>query len=115
MGLEIAEVARIHNIPLPDFDGVVERLERAKLIVIKKRCFIELAVSPEKITIWQVVDSMADEYMLLDIGFGRQKKRSTTCTMVNKEQELLKNIICVRLKRAKLSTWSEKASKIIYI
>lgn len=109
-------VSHKHAIPVEEFDGIVEKLSESKLIVMIDG-ELHMLTPPNEITVWQIVSSIASDSFFT----GRYSNNdehvapTSTITMLRKEQETILKVIGNRLRRQKLSAWSERASKTIYI
>lgn len=77
---------------------------------------LSLQIAPDKISIWDIVESVdRDKPNEIESQTGRQVPQISTAIMVDKEMDVVLNMIQNRFKRYKLSAWSEKASKTVYI
>lgn len=109
-------VSHKHTIPPEEFDGIIEKLNESKLILVVNDK-LQLMTPPDKITVWQIVISIAADSMFTGRYFSDEQHvtPTSTVTMLHKEREIMLQMIENRLRRQKLSTWSERASKTIYI
>lgn len=114
--INVKSVAEKHTIPFEIFEDVVARLLDSKLI-FSRDGDLSLQVTPDKITIWQIVVSISGG----DVFTGRyyddnhQVAPTSAIIMLNKERENVLRILENRLGRQKLSVWSEKAGRTVYI
>lgn len=119
-GLSVHEIAQINNIPIEALDGVSHRLYDGGFVTIAEGR-LSLSISPEDITIWQILEGVSDENLFHGgcykegSGLHLLHPRSTTTIMLDKERELMLKVIEGRLSRYKLSQWSEMASKTVYV
>lgn len=115
-GMAVDYIMHKHTIPRDEFDLAVNRLCKAKLLtMVADRLYLQ--VPPNKITIWQIVTEVSGDNIFTERYYDRQKPVAPTSvvTMIHKEREMMLKIIEDRLRRQKLSAWSKKASKTIYI
>lgn len=114
----ISAIAEKHNLSVCALDAIVEKLHKAGYIT-HQQGLLSLQMSPDKISIWDIIESIEKGNLqvseLIDLFSDKQLLRTPTVMMVDKEMEVVLKIIQSRLKRQKLSAWSEKASKMIYI
>lgn len=105
-----------HAIPKEEFDLVVQKLNETKLLTMVDGR-LHLRVPPNKITIWQIVSKVSDDNIFTGRYYDQNRpiKPTSAMTMIHKEREMMLKIIENRLSKQKLSAWSEKASKTIYI
>lgn len=110
--VDISCIARKYNLLVHALDGIIKQLEKAGYIIrIKNK--LSLQISPDEISIWNIVDSIecTESKELLN----KPSNQTTTTTMINKEMDVMLKMIQHRLQRYKLSAWSKKVSKMIYI
>lgn len=114
--VEIDFLYRKHNIQSEEFDCIIEKLSNRKLITVIDGK-VRLQMAPNKISIWQIVTDISEESVFTERYFDEEKPVTPTSAMImlHKERENLLRMIENRLKRQKLSAWSERASKTIYI
>lgn len=115
-GVDIDFVSRKHAIPMEAFDEVARKLSEKKLIlVVDGKLYLQ--IHPDHISIWQIITDVAGDCIFSGRYFNKDKPVTPTpmAIMLDKESERYRSIIGDRLKRVKLSTWSEKANNIIYI
>lgn len=115
-GIEISGLSKKYNLPKSAFDRIIEGLKQVGYIVHRDdRLFIR--VEPDKISIWDIVDSIdrIQKPEFTELTQDKQQLPTSTAIMVNKEIEVVLKVIQYRLQRHKLSEWSEKASKMFYI
>lgn len=114
--VEIDFLYRKHNIQSEKFDCIIEKLSNRKLITVIDGK-VRLQMAPNKISIWQIVTDISEESVFTERYFDEEKPVTPTSAMImlHKERENLLRMIENRLKRQKLSAWSERASKTIYI
>lgn len=117
-GVEISGIAVKHNLPVHAFDGIAEVLNMSGYI-IQQDGQLSLQISPDKISIWDIVESTDKDRIggkeAIESQTDKQLPRTSTTIMVDQELEIISKTVRFRLQRYKLSTWSEKASKMIYI
>lgn len=109
-GVDISYITRKYNLLVHVLDGIIEQLEKSGYIIrIKNK--LSLQIPPDEISIWNIVESIefSESKELLS------KSSDQTTTMINMEMDAVLKMVQYRLQRYKLSAWSEKASKIIYI
>lgn len=101
-GVEITALSEKHNLHDSAFDGN-----------------LLLHVEPDKISIWDIIESIDKEKLndkwVMELLKNKHPLKTSTAIMVDKEIEVVLNMIQHRLQRHKLSAWSEKASRTIYI
>lgn len=109
-------VSHKHTIPVEEFDGIIEKLNESKLILVVNDK-LHLMTPPNEITVWQIISSIAADSVFTGRYFNDEQHvtPTSTITMLHKERETMLQVIENKLKRQKLSTWSERASKTIYI
>lgn len=115
-GVEVDFIKQKHAIPREEFDLAVSRLDKTKLLTrIDNRLYLQMP--PNKITVWQIVTEVSGDNIFTGRYYDQDKPITPTSamTMIYKEQEMMLKIIENRLSRQKLSVWSERASKTIYI
>lgn len=114
-GVEILDISEKYNLPISAFDGIIESLEESGYIAgIDGQ--LSLQIAADKISIWDIIESVdRDKPNEIESQTDRQIPQISTAIMVNKEMEVVLNMIQNRFKRHKLSAWSEKASKTVYI
>lgn len=114
--VEIDFLYRKHNIQSEEFDCIIKKLNNRKLITVIDGK-VRLQMAPNKISIWQIVTDISEESVFTERYFDEEKPVTPTSAMImlHKERENLLRMIENRLKRQKLSAWSERASKTIYI
>lgn len=114
--VEIDFLYRKHNIQSDEFDCIIEKLNNRKSITVVDGK-VRLQMAPNKISIWQIVTDISRESVFTRRYFDEEKPVTPTSAMImlHKEREDLLRMIENRLKRQKLSAWSERASKTIYI
>lgn len=118
-GLFVEQIAKQNNIPLSAFDGVLEILTTCGFVNVSDNT-LRLRIRPEDITVWQIVKAVSGDNLFQRdfndvIAWQDQLSPSSITLMLNKERELIVKTIEGRLRRYKLSKWSERASKTIYI
>lgn len=115
-GVRIDFISHKHTIPADVFDTIVKKFKEVKLIS-EANGKVRLIVSPDKITIWQIVIEIAGEDVFTSRYYDKSKPVSPSSTMImlDKEREIMLKMIENRLGRQKLSTWSERASKTVYV
>lgn len=111
-GVDISCIARKNNLLVHALDGIIEQLEKSGYISrIDNK--LSLQIPPDKISIWNIVESIeCNESKEL---LSKPSAQATTTIMINKEMDVVLKMVQYRLQRYKLSAWSEKASKMIYI
>lgn len=115
-GVEVDFIMHKHAIPYNEFDIALQRLNTTNLLTrIDGRLYLQ--IPPNKITVWQIITEVSGDNIFTGRYYDRQKPVTPTSvmTMIHKEQEMILKIIENRLSRLKLSVWSERASKTIYI
>lgn len=118
-GLTLAQIAKQNNIPLSAFEGVSEILSMCGFVKVTDN-ILKLEIRPEETTVWEIVKAVSGENLFQgDFYDGmllqHRLPSSSISTIINKERELVMKIIEGRFCRYKLSKWSEKASKTVYI
>lgn len=118
-GLSVQEIAQENNIPAEAFDGIVSKLAQCGFVKIDEGV-LSLNICPEDIIIWHILKGVTGENLCSgdfysDITWQHRLPPSTTTIMLIKERELILKIIKGRLSRYKLSKWSEKVSKTVYV
>lgn len=110
--VDITSITRKYDLLANALDGIIKQLEQSGYVIrIKNK--LSLQIPPDKISIWDIVeDIQCDESKEL---LSKPSDQTTTTTMINKEMDIMLKMIQYRLQRYKLSAWSEKASKMIYI
>lgn len=110
--VDITSITRKYDLLANALDGIIKQLEQSGY-VIRIKNELSLQIPPDKISIWDIVeDIQCDESKEL---LSKPSDQTTTTTMINKEMDIMLKMIQYRLQRYKLSAWSEKASKMIYI
>lgn len=114
-GVGVATLSERYNLPDSAFDGIIGGLEQAGYVVHRdERLFLQ--VEPDRISIWDIVESVdkIQEPELTELIQDKKQSPTSTAIMVNKEIEVVLKMIQHRLQRHKLSAWSERASKLFY-
>lgn len=114
--IDLDFVSQKHTIPAEEFDGIVEKLNESKLITVVNDT-LHLMAPPDEITVWQIVSSIAADSVFTGRYFNDEQHVAPTSaiSMLHKEREMMLQVIENRLRRQKLSDWSERASKTIYV
>lgn len=111
-GVDISCIARKYNLLAHFLDGIIEQLEKSGYIILIDNK-LSLQIPPDKISIWDIVESIeCNESKKLRSDLSAQ---TTTTIMIDKEMDVVLKMVQYKLQRYKLSAWSEKASKMIYI
>lgn len=115
-GADIGFVSRKHTIPLEAFDDIFDRVGDTKLLafVDGKIC---LQMPPDKIAIWQILTDVAGDNIFMGRYFDEKNPVTPTSAMImlQQEQQVILKMIENRLRRQKLSVWSQQVSKMVYI
>lgn len=110
--VDIASIIRKYDLLANALDGIIKQLEQSGY-VIRIKNELSLQIPPDKISIWDIVESIecndSKEFL------SKQSAQTTIAMMIDKEMDAVLKMVQYRLQRYKLSTWSEKASKMIYI
>lgn len=118
-GMTISNIAEFNNIPVKEFDESMKRLIKSNMIMKKSPGTLFLNVSPDKVTLWDILTEIeSDELFLGDFFDDDSSNRlhpSTMTTMLRKESESLSSIIKYRLGKVNLKKLYEKTSKTIYV
>lgn len=115
-GVEADFIVHKHTIPRDEFDLAIKRLDKTKLLtMVNNRLYLQMP--PNKITVWQILTEVSGDNIFTGRYADQQEPVTPTSvmTMIYKEREAVLRMIENRLNRQKLSTWSERASKTIYI
>lgn len=114
---DMSGIAQKRNLTTDAFYGIIEQL--------KKSCYISqwsnnlyLHSSPYEISIWDIIQSVDNGDMCrfepIECS-GMHCSQRSAITMINEEMGAIEQMIQYRLKRHKLSSWSERVHKTIYI
>lgn len=116
-GITILSIAQKHNLPIDTFDIVIEQLIKSGYISQKENK-LYLQYSPDNISIWDIIKCV-DEGNLHRVesleSSDTQSHHTSAITMIDKEMSTIAKIVQYRLERHKLSAWSQKVHKIIYV
>lgn len=109
-------VSRKHSIPLDLFDDILKKLNDNNLIIVLDGK-LHLRSSPDNITIWQIVCGVSGNNIFTGryLDESKQVPPTSTLIMLHRERESVLKMIENRLRREKLSVWSTRANKTIYI
>lgn len=111
--VDITSITRKYDLLANALDSIIKQLEQSGY-VIRIKNELSLQIPPDKISIWNIVESIecneSKEFFL-----SKQSAQTTITMMIDKEMDVVLKMVQYRLQRYKLSTWSEKASKMIYI
>lgn len=115
-GVDVDFIMHKHAIPRGEFDFVVQKLDQTKLLTMVNGG-LYLRMPPNKITVWQIVSKVSGDNIFTGRYYDQNIpiKPTSAMTMIHKEREMMLKIIENRLSKQKLSAWSEKANKTIYI
>lgn len=115
-GVDIDYVSKKHTIPSEAFDPVIIKLKESELLTMIDGKW-HLRTAPNKITVWQIIKQVAGDNIFTERYYDEEHPAIPTSTMmmIYQERDITLKIIENRLSRMKLSVWSEKASKTVYI
>lgn len=115
-GLDVSAVSKRHAIPSKILDGIIKSLVETGLIEVVGGK-LKLGLPPDQITIWRIVKDVAGDNIFTGNYYDETKTKIpvTAVFLLNEERQSLLKMIENRLSRQKLSVWSYKASKTVYI